>query len=129
MDIIGICAVALVGAILSVTVKKQNTEISLLISIAAGVVILATVLAAAVPAIEKVDKLADGAGLGSDYIKILFKTIGICVLCQFTADSCRDAGDSALAGKVEFAGKLVILLIALPLFEKISEIAVSLIGG
>ena len=36
---------------------------------------------------------------------ILFKTLGICFLAQFAADSCRDAGESALASKVELAGR------------------------
>jgi stage III sporulation protein AD len=32
---------------------------------------------------------------------------------------CRDAGESALASKVELAGKVIILLIAIPVFRAI----------
>jgi stage III sporulation protein AD len=50
-------------------------------------------------------------------------------LAQFAADACRDAGESALASKMELAGKITILILALPLFEKITQTAVGLIGG
>jgi stage III sporulation protein AD len=60
---------------------------------------------------------------------ILFKTLGLCFLAQFAADSCRDAGENALASKVELAGKLAIVILALPLFEKITSTALALIGG
>ena len=59
----------------------------------------------------------------------MFKTLGICFLAQFAADSCRDAGESALASKVELAGKISILVLSLPLFEDIAQTALGLIGG
>lgn len=44
-------------------------------------------------------------------------------------DACKDAGESALASKAELAGKLMLLMLALPLFEKIAQLAASLING
>ena len=49
---------------------------------------------------------------------ILLKTLGVCFLTQLSADSCRDAGEGALAAKVELAGKLFIVILALPLFQQ-----------
>ena len=57
------------------------------------------------------------------------KTLGICFLTQFAVDSCKDAGESALASKVELAGKVTVVVMALPLFQSIASTAVSLVGG
>ena len=48
---------------------------------------------------------------------------------QLAADACRDAGENAMAAKAELAGKAAMLLLSLPLFEKVAELAASLIGG
>ncbi len=50
-------------------------------------------------------------------------------MTQLASDACSDAGEKALAAKAELAGKLAMLLIALPLFEKVAEMAVSLMNG
>ena len=81
------------------------------------------------PAVREITTLLSGVGLTQEYGLILFKTLGICFLAQFAADSCRDAGESALASKVELAGKISILVLSLPLFEDIAQTALGLIGG
>lgn len=129
MNIIGIAGLALVTAVIAVLLRRYNQEYAVVVSITAGVVILVQILANIMPAIRQINDLLSAAQLSGEYALILFKTLGICFLAQFAADSCRDAGESALASKVEMAGKLCIVLLALPLFEKIASTALALIGG
>jgi len=129
MNIIGIAGVALVAAILSAMLKRYHQEYAIMINIAAGIIIIVQILANISPAIKQLSVLLSSAGLSSEYSLILFKTLGICFLSQFAADSCRDAGENALASKVELAGKITIVLLALPMFESIATTAVALIGG
>ncbi|MDP4120044.1 MAG: SpoIIIAC/SpoIIIAD family protein [Bacillota bacterium] len=129
MNIVALCGVALIAAILSVTLKKHSPETSIIISIAAGIILLMAILSKIIPAVNQIQTLISNAGMSAEYAGILFKAVGICLICQFSADSCKDAGEAALASKVEFAGKIMILILALPLFEKISQIALSLINS
>ncbi len=129
MNIIGIAGIALIAAILSVMLKRYHQEYAIIINIAAGILILVQILANISPAIKQLNVLLSSAGLSSEYALILFKTLGICFLAQFAADSCRDAGESALAAKVELAGKITIVLLALPMFESIATTSVALIAG
>lgn len=129
MNIISICAVGIVATVICILLKKQNPEFSMLISIAAGVFILVRIFLNITPAISQINGLLLSTKLSSEYFLILFKALGICFLTQFASDSCKDAGESALSSKIELAGKISIVLISLPLFEKITEISVTLIGG
>ncbi len=129
MNIIAIAGIAIITAILAVMLKRYHQEYSIIISIAAGILILFQIFANIMPAIQQINTLLSSAGLTADYAAILFKSLGICFLAQFAADSCRDAGESALASKVEFAGKIAIVVLSLPLFERIASTAVGLIGG
>jgi len=118
-----------IAAILAVMLKRYHQEYSVVVSICAGVLILFEILANISPAVRQINTLLASAGLSAEYAAVLFKSLGICFLAQFAADSCRDAGESALASKVELAGKIAIVVLSLPLFEKIASTAVGLIGG
>ena len=129
MEIVALCGIAVLAAVFSVMLKKYIPEYSFLISLGAGVLILLLILSKITPAVSQIKNLLSATGLSSEYGSVLFKSLGVCFLTQFAADSCRDAGESALASKVELAGKVLIVVMALPLFEKIAETALSLLGG
>lgn len=129
MNVVGIAGLALCAAVIAAMLRRYHQEYAVLLSIAAGVVILLELFANIAPALGQIKTLLSTSGLSADYALILLKTLGVCFLAQFAADSCRDAGENALASKVELAGKISIVVLSLPLFEKIAETAVRLIGG
>lgn len=129
MDIFAICIAAVAATILAVTLKRYNPEISMLLAIGAGVGIFVLVLSQIPQALSQISTLLSRAGLPLAYGQVLFKALGICFLCQFSSDACKDAGQSALASKVELAGKLMIVLLALPMLEDIVNTAVTLMGA
>ncbi len=122
-----ICVCAVVSSILALTLKKYNQEISMLVTITAGVLIFFVILGAISPVINQITKLAQSANISNEYIQILIKTLGICFICQFSSDACKDAGHSALASKVELSGKLCILILALPMIDDITNTAINII--
>lgn len=129
MNIIAIAGIAVCSAVVAAMLRRYHQEYAILVGIAAGVVILLGIFTQISPAIDEINSLLSSAGLTKDYAVILFKSLGICFLAQFAADACRDAGENAMASKVELAGKIAILILSLPLFEKIAETALELIGG
>ncbi|MCQ4022088.1 MULTISPECIES: SpoIIIAC/SpoIIIAD family protein [unclassified Ruminococcus] len=129
MDIFVICILAAVAAVFVVLLKKYNPEIAMLTALITGIIILSVLLTSMSPAIDLIKRLSDLIGDAGKNVAILLKSIGICYICQFSADSCRDAGQGALAGKVELAGKIAVVLLCLPLLEEIINYAVNIIGG
>jgi len=129
MDIFGLCVIAVTAAILSITVKKYNPESALLISFGGSILIMVIVFKAIMPFFNEIERLYRGTGLNSDYGKILIKCLGICIIVQIASDTCKDAGENALASKVEIAGRAAVILIALPMFSELINIAIKLIGS
>lgn len=129
MNILGIAGIAICAAVVAAMLRRYHQEYAVLVGIAAGIVILIEILTSIAPAVQQISRLLSSAGISSQYEVILLKTLGICFLAQFAADACRDAGESALASKMELAGKISILILSLPLFEQIAKTAVGLIGG
>ncbi len=65
---------------------------------------------------------------GEEYVSVMLRGLGICVLCRICADICRDSGQAGLSGAVEMAGKLALILLALPLVGDILELAADIMG-
>ena len=129
MDVVGISALAVVAAILSVMLRRYHGEYGMLLSIGCVILLLLAVLQQISPAVRQIYTFLEASGIPQEYILILFKALGICYLTQFAADSCRDAGESALAVKTEIAGRVAVLLVSLPLLSQVASIAADLIGG
>ena len=50
-------------------------------------------------------------------------------LTQLTADTCRDAGETALAAKAELVGRVLLLAVAVPLFQDLLTLVTALMSG
>lgn len=120
MDIfIKAAAISAVGAILALLIKKENPETALLLTIAAGCIILYFAFDIITNIIDFAENLADTTGLSSAVISIVVKTTGIAILTKLSSDVCRDAGQQSLASAVELTGSAAALYIALPLMKTV----------
>lgn len=126
MKISVIIGIALIAMILCVLLKGYRPEYSVFLSLTAGILILLMTLDALVPVMETLTELIEISGQGREAFTILLKALGVCFITQLASDACKDAGEGAIASKVELAGKVVILLLAMPLFEQIIGVATSL---
>ena len=97
------------------------------ISLASGILIFISVIAAINPIIRYITELTENAGLGGMYAEVLLKSLAVCYLTQLASDCCKDAGETAIAGKLQIAGKIAVLIMALPIFKSITEIITGLI--
>ncbi|MDD5899820.1 MAG: SpoIIIAC/SpoIIIAD family protein [Lachnospiraceae bacterium] len=119
--------VVLIGvvAIFAVLLLKiGKPEFALAVSLAACVLILLFAGGTLAKVIADLKHLFQYVALPEGYLKILFKILGVSYLAEFGSALCKDAGQSAISGQIELAGKLVILAISMPvvtsLFETIS---------
>ena len=127
MNIIIIVSFGIISAVLSLVLKQYKPEYSMFISLAAGILIFISVIAAIEPIIWYISDLTENAGLSGIYAVILLKSLAVCYLTQLACDCCKDAGENAIAGKLQIAGKVAVLLMALPVFKNITEIVTGLI--
>ena len=127
MSIVAISAAAITAAVLALTLRPKNGEVALLLTAAASVIVLTSMLGQAASVINTVNSIVSASGISTGYVAILLKVIGICMLTEFTAGTCRYAGSSALAANVTFAGKILVTVTALPLYADILNTVLSIL--
>ena len=128
MNILSICAVAVVCVALILTVRRYSAEQAMLISVAAGVIILLCVIKEVIESVNVISDMLSSAGIKAEYIVILMKSLGICFVTEFTCDTVSEAGMSSLSSNVLLAGKVLVLVTALPLFQDIFATVTSLLS-
>ena len=116
MQWIQFIGIGLIGMILAVLFRQHKPEYAPLISLAAGLAVVFLLLGQLEPIFFQMEEILQQAGIGTEYIVVLLKSLGICYITQLAADTCRDAGESAIASKMELAGKITVLTLAVPYF-------------
>ena len=77
--------------------------------------------------ISLINSLILNSSIDSSYIKIILKVIGISYLVEFGKDICKDAGESAIANKIEMAGKVIVVSVSIPVIASLIEIVSQII--
>lgn len=126
MEIIQVVAAGIIGTVLSIAIKKQSPEISLLIGICTGVLIFIFVAGKLQTVLEVLKTMAERANISPKYMGIVLKVIGISYICEFGMQICKDAGESAIAGKIELAGKIIIMLVSAPVILAVVELILNM---
>lgn len=128
MNIFQIVVIGIIGAVLSITIKKHNAEMSLMVALATGIIIFFGMLDKIGELMLVLKSIADVGGINSYYITLVLKVIGIAYIAEFGVQLCKDAGENSIAAKVELSGKILIMVVSAPVLLAVLDMAVNLIG-
>lgn len=121
---IKVAIIGVISALLALLLKNERYGQGLWVIFAACVLILGMSLTKLESILSVVRTLEDSLGEGALYLQILLKMIGIAYIAEFGSELCRDAGFGAVAGQIEFFGKLMLLAVSMPVIQNL----IALIG-
>ncbi|MGI6426648.1 MAG: stage III sporulation protein AD [Natronincolaceae bacterium] len=127
MEIFQIVAIGLIAAILSVLIKNEKPEIGMYISLVAGVIIFLFIITRLQSVIGILSQLANKINIDSIYLSIILKIVGIAYIAEFGAQVCKDAGEGVMASKIEFAGKVLIMVMAVPILVSLTDLIINMV--
>ncbi|MHB0887041.1 MAG: stage III sporulation protein AD [Bacillota bacterium] len=127
MEIFQIVAIAIVGVLVIATVRQFRADVALPLTLVVALTIFALLLDRLGLVFATLRDLASRANLNFLYLDTVLKIIGIAYVAEFGAQVCRDAQESAVAAKVELAGKVLIMVLAVPIVVAILEVILQLL--
>jgi len=119
MDIIKIAGIAIIAVVIIAILKQSRPELALVLGIGAGTVILIMILDSLFEVVYTFYGLAESAAMDSGLFKSVLKIVGVGYIAEFTSSVCLDAGNKSVADKVMLAGKVGIMLLALPIIKSL----------
>ncbi|MCM2674980.1 stage III sporulation protein AD [Alkalicoccobacillus plakortidis] len=129
MDIIQIVGIGLIATFLALVVREQKPLFAFLVTLFAGIMIFLFVIDELVKIIQLLEGIAADANVHIMYLQTILKIIGIAYIAEFGAQIAKDAGQASMASKIELAGKILILVLAIPIIKAVIEMILSLLPG
>ena len=127
MDIIKIIGIAFIAVIIIVILKQYRPEFAIYASIIAGVLILALASNTLSGIIDMIKSISNKTNINSEFLVILIKITGIAILTEFAVSICKDAGESAIASKVDVGGKIIIISMSIPIINALIDTVVKVL--
>lgn len=123
MLILKIAVLCFAAGVLSLSLKKEQPAYAFLVSMAGAAGLCYAALKQLEPVVAWLQTLA-GYAAGQS-LGCLLQVLGIVLVAQLAADTCRDAGMAAAAGSAELCGRLLAMLQALPLLQSLVDSLLS----
>lgn len=127
MEVFKVVGFGIIAVILIVILKEEKKEMALLLTITSGVLLLLYIVTKIQPIVEMLNTLIDEANINKDFLVIILKITGIAYIIEFGKNICMDAGQSAIATKIEMAGKVIIVTLSLPLIASLVNVLTGLV--
>ena len=119
----------LMTVILSLTLRKQNGELALLLSLCGCVLVIGVAVGFLKPMIAFLQNLRQIAALDSKMLGILLKVTGVAILSEIAGTVCADAGNAALGKTLQMLASFVILYLSLPMMTALLELVEKILGA
>ncbi len=127
MEFIKIFAVAIVGAVIFIYLKSVSSSLSGLVAVATGLVLIIFSVEYVLKSVNFFVELTSKTGIDLNSFKILIKVIFISYLADFTESLCNDMGVSSIGDKVSIVTKIIIFVVAIPIYENLFTILSGLL--
>ena len=121
MEIVKVVSFAFIALAIVLIFKDRRSDLSMQISLTAGVLIFLYMISKLTVVLQLLQELSLKANIDFVYLNTVFKILGIAYLASFCSEICKDAGESNLASQVEFAGKIFILILAMPILMAVLQ--------
>ncbi|RAR45291.1 stage III sporulation protein AD [Paenibacillus sp. MDMC362] len=127
MEIIQVVGLGIIATVLILVVKEQKPLFAFLLAVATSLLIFLFLIGKIGSVLSMLEDLAENSGVQIIYLKTVLKIIGIAYIAEMGAQIVRDAGQESIASKIELAGKVLILVLAVPIIGIIIETVLKLL--
>jgi len=127
MEIFQIIGIGIIATILIVVLKETKPEFSILVSITAGVIIFSMLLSKLVYVIDTISTLSSRFDVNISYFNTILRIIGMAYIVEFASQISRDAGQDSIAMKIELGGKVMIMVLAIPILMALMDLIIKIL--
>lgn len=126
MEIIQIVIIGIISTIIILLLKDERPEIAMELSLIAGITIFLMMISRITVVIQALQQIAAKVNIEFTYINIVLKIIAIAYIASFGIEICKDAGQTSIAGKIEMAGKILIIALAIPILMAVMDMVLKI---
>lgn len=127
MDIMRITALAVCGAVSALILKEYKPSFAICIGIICAALLFFEVLQQINYIFVSASQIASRLSVNPEYMETIIKITGVSCISRFGTEICRDAGQNAIAANLELAGKIIIVVLSLPVLISVINLILGLL--
>jgi len=127
MEILKIIGIGFLTLIITIMLKEYKREYSIYSVIIGGAIIIFYSMDKISSIINFLQELSAKSEYNNAFISILLKITGISILTEYAVSICKDAGESSIANKVDFGGKIIVISMSIPIISTTLETLTKLL--
>jgi len=117
MDIVKIVGIGFLTLVVSLVLKEYKKEYAIYCSLIGGIILLTSSFGTIKEIVGFLSNISDKTSYNSEFLGLLLKITGIAVLVEYATSICKDSGETAIASKIDFAGKVIIISMSIPVIS------------
>lgn len=127
MEVLQLVGIGIVATVMIILLKEDRPEFAILISITTSIAIIYIILDKLVIVVNVITDMAKKTNIDFVYYTTILKIIGIAYIIEFSSQISRDAGEESIASKIELGGKVIIMVIAMPILIALMDLIINII--
>ena len=126
MEIVKIIGIGFITLIITIILKEYRKEYAVFSILIGGSIILFLSLDILKNILEFVESISKKSYY-ENFISLLLKITGISILSEYAISICKDSGETAIANKIDFGGKLIVISLSIPVISTALENLMSIL--
>ena len=122
-----IIGIGLLTLVIIIILKQYKPKFAIYASIIAGILILVIAFEKMTGIIGLLQTISNKTYINKSFLTILIKITGIAFLTEFAVSICSDAGEKAIASKIEIGSKIIIITMSMPIITSLLELVVEIL--
>lgn len=127
MEMVKIIGVGFLGLITTVILKEYKKEYAIYASLICGSLILLYSMGIIKSILDFSISVVSNSKYNNAFIKIILKITGIAILTEYAVSICKDLGENSIANKIDFASKIIVVSLSIPIISNTLEILTELL--
>lgn len=126
MDLTKIIGIGFVTLIVTTILKEYKKEYAIFAVLIGGAIIIFFSINTLENIINFIKDLTENSSY-NNFIELLLKITGISILTEYAVSLCKDCGESAIANKIDFGSKILVISLSIPVISTTLESLTNLL--
>ena len=127
MDLTKLIVIAVASALGVLLLRQVKPELAVIVGLVGTILIFLMVVSGLTKIISSINGIVAQTGLATQLFSSILKIVGIGYLCEIAASICQEAGANAVADMVILGGKIIIMVLAVPIIQALVDVVLGVL--
>ncbi len=118
---------SIVSVLMILVLKPYNNHLSILLTLTASIVIFLFISPLIAQIIELFNSFSSYVDYDTLYLDTVLKIICVSYICEIAVELCKDAGVNSIATKIEMSGKVLIMILSIPIISEVLKTVITIL--